>query len=35
MRTKFKFLAVSVFVLTGLVFNAYPTYAFSAPWARG
>ena len=35
MVTKFKFLAVSVFVLTGLVFSAYPTYAFSGHHGRG
>ena len=35
MKTKFKFLAVSVLVLTGLMFSAYSTYAFSGHHGRG
>ena len=35
MKTKIKFMAVSVLVLVGLCFSAYSTYAFSGPHGRG
>src|SRR5271169_992619 len=35
MKTKIKFIAVSVLVLVGLCFSAYSTYAFSGPHGRG
>lgn len=35
MKTKFKFMAISAFVLIGLAFSAYSTYAFCGPHKRG
>ncbi|MGC1404343.1 MAG: Spy/CpxP family protein refolding chaperone [Thermodesulfobacteriota bacterium] len=35
MKTKIKFMAVSVLVLVGLCLSAYSTFAFSGPHGRG
>jgi periplasmic protein CpxP/Spy len=35
MKTKIKFMAVSILVVVGLCLSAYSTYAFSGPHGRG